>query len=153
MSLTGMEVFDRTIQATHIWLNEVMQELQWTDRHKAYRALRVILHLLRDHLPAEENAHLSAQLPVLIRGIYFEGWRPAATPIPDRSRWSFLHQVNEAFNNDPAADAEGIASAVFRVITRQTGGMNGVAGNIRNALPGQIRELWPEEELAELPKY
>jgi hypothetical protein len=31
--------------------------------------------------------------------------------------------------------------------------MNGVAGNIRNALPGQIRELWPEEELAELPKY
>jgi uncharacterized protein (DUF2267 family) len=145
MTMTGMEVFDRTIQTTHIWLNELMQELQWTDRHKALRALRVMLHLVRDHLPAEENAHLSAQLPVLIRGIYFEGWRPAATPIPDRSRWNFLHQVNEAFSNDPTADAEGIATAVFRVLTRQTGGLDGVAGNIRNALPGHIRELWPED--------
>jgi uncharacterized protein (DUF2267 family) len=32
-----------------------MQELQWTDRHKALRALRVMLHLVRDHLPAEEE--------------------------------------------------------------------------------------------------
>ena len=41
MSAIGLEVFDRTLQATNIWLDEVMRQAGWSDRQKAYPALRV----------------------------------------------------------------------------------------------------------------
>jgi len=68
MSTTGLEVFDRTVQKTNSWLHDLMQVLQWADKHKAYLALRATLHALRDRLTVDEVAQLGAQLPMLIRG-------------------------------------------------------------------------------------
>ena len=50
MSQTGLRVFDTTLQTTNHWLHELMAELGWDDRHRAYQALRAVLHALRDHL-------------------------------------------------------------------------------------------------------
>jgi hypothetical protein len=47
MSVTGLEVFDTTVHKTNGWLRELMDELDWPDRHKAYLALRATLHALR----------------------------------------------------------------------------------------------------------
>jgi uncharacterized protein (DUF2267 family) len=88
MSATGLDVFDRTLQATNIWLDDIMQELGWSDRHRAYHALRAVLHALRDRLPVDDAAHFAAQLPMLIRGLFYEGWRPAAVPVNERRRAS-----------------------------------------------------------------
>ena len=74
--MTGLDVFDTTVHKTHVWLNDIMQELGWEDRHKAYLGLRTTLHALRDRLTVEETAQLAAQLPMLIRGLYYEGWDP-----------------------------------------------------------------------------
>lgn len=73
MSMTGLEVFDATTQKTNEWLDEIMFELALEERHTAYAALRGTLHALRDRLPLEETAHLGAQLPMLVRGFYYEG--------------------------------------------------------------------------------
>lgn len=140
MSATGLEVFDRTLQATNIWLDEVMQEADWADRHKAYRALRVVLHALRDRLPVDEASHLSAQLPMLLRGVFFEGWRPAETPVPVRSKDEFLSSLATAFASDTFSDPEGIARIVFGVLTRHLS--NGECTKVKGVLPKEIRELW-----------
>jgi uncharacterized protein (DUF2267 family) len=58
MSATGLDVFDTTLQKTNSWLQDLMQALNWTDRHMAYSALRATLHALRDHLTVEEVAQL-----------------------------------------------------------------------------------------------
>ena len=65
MSGAAVKSFETTLQTTHIWLDEIMQDLGWDDRHKAYHALRAVLHTLRNRLPADEVAHLAAQLPML----------------------------------------------------------------------------------------
>jgi uncharacterized protein (DUF2267 family) len=88
MSATGLDVFDTTLQKTNQWLHDTMRLLDCSDRRKAYLALRVTLHALRDRLTVEEVAQFAAQLPMLVRGFYYEGWDP--TWIPRRWRSRFL---------------------------------------------------------------
>lgn len=142
MSATGLEVFDRTLQATNVWLDDIMQELDWTDRHRAYHALRTVLHALRDRLPVEDSAHFAAQLPMLVRGLYFEGWRPANVPVRERTRDEFLSHVTDAFVFDVDADSAEIMAAVLRAVNQHV--TEGAVRKVQAVLPQPIRELWPQ---------
>lgn len=79
MSTTGLDVFDTTLQTTNLWLKEIAEDIG-PDRRRAYHALAAVLRALRDRLTIDEAAQLSAQLPLLVRGIYFDQWRPAEQP-------------------------------------------------------------------------
>ena len=92
MSATGLEVFDKTLQTTNIWLNEIMDRLG-PDRQLAWKALSVVLHKLRDRLPLELSAHLGAQLPLLVRGIYYDQFEPGRIPADCRSPEEFTEEV------------------------------------------------------------
>ena len=141
MSTTGLEVFDRTVQQTNEWLKAIMDELHWDDRQRAYLALRGTLHAVRDYLIVDESAQLAAQLPMLVRGIYYEGWDPSRVPVPGRGRTDFLARVAAAFARaEPVVDPERVARAVLRVLTERTGG--GEAAQVRHLLPKEVRELW-----------
>ena len=56
-----LDVLDRSVEKANVWINDVAAELQTSDRHEAYRALRAFLHVLRDRLPVPEAAQLAAQ--------------------------------------------------------------------------------------------
>jgi uncharacterized protein (DUF2267 family) len=73
MTTNRVDVLDRSLEKTHIWLGDLAEELGSDDRHYAYRVLRAFLHALRDHLPIDEVASVAAQLPMFIRGIFYEG--------------------------------------------------------------------------------
>src|SRR5207302_7966616 len=89
MSVTGLDVFDRTVHTTNRWLQELTGLLDGGSRHDAYVTLRATLHALRDRLPIEETAELAAQLPMLVRGFYYEGWDPTGKPVRERSLEGF----------------------------------------------------------------
>jgi uncharacterized protein (DUF2267 family) len=93
-------VFDATLQKTNIWLKDIMQELGGEDRHKAYVSLRTTLHALRDRLTLEETAQFGAQLPMLIRGLYYEGWTPTGKPDKVRHKADFLAPIRAHFQDD-----------------------------------------------------
>lgn len=137
--------FEGTYQTTNAWLKELMEELDWQDRHRAYRALRAVLHALRDRLTVEETADLGAQLPMLIRGLYYEGWTPSGKPVKERKREDFLAHIEAAFRDDPAIFPEAVAGAVFKVLQRHVSA--GEIGDVKQILPVQIRALWPEGEV------
>lgn len=140
MAFTGLEAFDTTVQESNIWLKDIMEEEGWQDRHRAYLALRSVLHLLRDRLTVDEAAHLGAQLPMLIRGIYYEGWDPNENP-RKRGKESFLSYVSAAFKNDPDINPEGVIRTVLAVISQHV--TEGEIRDIKNSLPEDLRQYWP----------
>ena len=89
MSATGLAAFDSTLHTTNAWLADIQMRTGWQDRHAAYHALCTVLHALRDRLTIDEAAALDAQLPMLVRGFYYEGWHPAGKPNKDAPRKSF----------------------------------------------------------------
>lgn len=141
MAMTGLDTFNTTVKKSNKWLKEIMENQRWEDRHKAYLALRSVLHTLRDRLIVDEATHLGAQLPMLIRGLYYEGWTPAGKPVK-RSREEFLSTISEAFKNDPAIDPERVVRSVFAVMAKRVS--EGEIEDIKSALPEEIRELWPQ---------
>src|SRR5271157_1308068 len=114
MSLASFAPIKRTLHTTDLWLGDLMGDLGWEDRCLAYRALQVILHALRDRLPVEAVAALGSQLPLLVRGIYYEGWSPSGTSLQESEKVDFLSQIAAAFRNNPEVDPERVARAVFR---------------------------------------
>lgn len=140
MSSTGLEVFDKTIQTTNVWLNDIAQDLG-PDRQRCYHALRAVLFALRDRLTVEEASDLSAQLPMLIRGIFYEGFRPSKMPQRIRSLDEFLAKVNEHLQNIRPIGADEAARAVFRVLEAHI--PPGEMAQVKQMLPPEIRALFP----------
>jgi uncharacterized protein (DUF2267 family) len=142
MTATGLDVFDATVQQTNTWLNEIAQEMHWDDRHRAYLALRGTLHALRDYLVTDEAAHMAAQLPLLVRGIFYEGWDPAHKPDPNRGRDDFIGRVAGEFRRaDPTVDPVSATQAVLRVLSRHISA--GELDQARQSLPKDVRDVWP----------
>lgn len=139
MSTTGLAVIDSSLQRTHVWLDEIMMELG-PDRSLAWHVLGAVLHAIRDRLPVELNAHLAAQLPLVVRGLYYDQWTPGAPEKPARTYDAFLHQIAEAMKNARPVDPGDAARAVFRALSRHLTG--GQAGKVIDALPQAIRDKW-----------
>jgi len=140
MSTTGLEVFDKTLQSTHIWLNDIGEHIG-PDKQRCYHALRGVMFAVRDRLSIEEAFHLSAELPMLIRGIFWEGYRPTNKPERFRSREEFLEKVNAELSQIAPMNALDATKAVFAVLERHVPG--GELDDIKHMLPEHIRDLFP----------
>jgi uncharacterized protein (DUF2267 family) len=147
--MMGVAILDRTVQKTNVWLKDACAELEWTNSQRAYLALRAVLHALRDRLSAEEIAQLGAQLPIFIRGIYYEGWNPARTPVRDRKRKAFLAQVQAEFahTRNPSVEPERVVRAILRVLCKHITG--GEMTQIKGLFHQDVRILWPNEKQAQ----
>jgi uncharacterized protein (DUF2267 family) len=140
MSATGLEVFDKTLQTTNIWLKEIGEQIG-PDRHRCYQALRAVLFTLRDRLTPDEAAHLASQLPMLVRGIYYEGYRPAGKPDRIRSRDEFLRRIGEHLEQTRPLGADDAARAVFKILDHYLD--PGEIAEVKQSLPQDIRTLFP----------
>ena len=138
MAATGLDIFDRTIHLTNQWLLEIMQELGSTERIHAWHALAAVLHALRDRMPVAEGAHLSAQLPLLVRGLFFEGWRPAA-PGRYRTRADLVARVRDDLSGCAPVDADAACDAVFSCLKRHV--TAGELADVRAVLPADLKAL------------
>jgi len=140
MSATGLDVFDRTLQITNIWLDEMMETLG-PDRQGAGRALGAGLRALRDGLPTGLAVDLGAQLPLLVRGIYYDQWAPSEQALKQRSREEFLAHVSDGLKNIRPVNVQDAVTAVFQVLNRHVD--PGQRDKVWNALPEDVRALWP----------
>jgi uncharacterized protein (DUF2267 family) len=135
-----IKVIERTVALSNEWLKQLDSQLGWNNKQRTYRLFRETLHALRDCLGVNEVAHLASEMPMLIRGIYYEGWQPSATPIADNDREAFVLRIDRAFKNDPLDDTEAALQQVFNFLGQKISA--GEIGDVRKSLPKTMRQLW-----------
>jgi len=142
MNETQVPALDHTIQLTNVWLKRLSEEHHLGDRHHCYSALRAALHALRDRLTPAQAAHLGAQLPILVRGIYYEGWHMTEAPSNERQIDEFLARVAGELPPMFPRDALGVAKAVFDLLWKELD--PGEIAKVIGSLPIPLRSLWPQ---------
>jgi uncharacterized protein (DUF2267 family) len=145
MSATGLEVFDTTLQETNHWLKLMMGELGTDSRRTAFGALRSSLHALRDRIGVDHAAHLGAQMPMLLRGAYYEGWHPAVTPTRELRLDEFIDHVAAELPRDCQLDPGEAARACFVVMNQCLD--RGEMIKLKQILPHEVLDLWPDSLL------
>ena len=141
MQNTNVAALNRTVQETHGWLTELASAAPFGNEEQAYTGFRAVLHSVRDRLNADEAVHLSAQLPMLVRGFYFEGWDPSRAPNNEETAEQFFASVEESLRNARLdLDTEEATRAVFDFLERKLGA--GQMGHVRDQLPKEVQALW-----------
>ena len=144
MPSTGHPTFDKTLQESNLWLKELAECLRTNDRELAFRVLRATLHALRDRIGPENAVHLGAQLPMLLRGLYYEGFRLGQSFTVERHVPAFLDHVRGEL---PAgfAGVEEAVKAVFWVLSDKIDPRE--VAKVLKVLPEELRQLLPPADV------
>ena len=138
---TGLDTFDKTVQESNLWLKAVMERLDTNDRHHAYSTLRAVLHALRDRIGPENAAHLGAQLPMLLRGLFYEGWDPTGKPTKERHQAAFLAHIARELPRADEDEVEQGVYAAFDVLSKHID--RGATIKLAAMFPQELRKFWP----------
>ncbi len=141
-----MALFEEWVHKGHEFLRDVMGELGIEDEHRAFRITKAVLHALRDRLDPREGKDFAAQLPMVFKAVWCEGWDP--TRGPDKSlkkKEEFLKRVMGDPGLTPAdigstGEAEEFTRGVFRAFKKHV--TWGEIEDVIRQLPEEIRELW-----------
>lgn len=143
MSATGIDAFDKTLQVTNTWLKDIMED-HGPDRQVAWHVLSAVLHTVRDRLPTDLSAHLGAQLPLLVRGTYYDQFQPSKQPVRSRTLDEFLEQVEQELKFIRPVNTVEATRSVFKVLSHYID--PGEVRKVRAALPEPVRDLWPDPD-------
>jgi len=139
---TGVKNLDNSIDLTNVWLRDILSQLKWQSKDSAYQALRGTLHAIRDRLPAEEAVDLASQLPLIIKGMYYDGWTLRDKPEKFKKE-EFARRVHAQFEFDDNVNPAEVIRAVLRVMYRHMG--EGELRDVKFNMPKEIQEWFPEE--------
>lgn len=128
------------VETMQLWLKELRDRAELADEEAAHAVLRAVLHQLRDRLTIEEAVDLGAQLPVMVRGLYFEGWRPHKVPRKIRSRQAFLDELSDQLLPH-TYPVDWAVSSVFDLMTHHCD--PGEIDDVIGQLPDDLKDLWP----------
>lgn len=139
MGNTGISRLDDSMQKTNDWLKEVAENLGTGDREKAYQALRAVLHVLRERLTVEEGADLVAQMPLVMKGIFYDGFRPGKGLEKIKTKEEFFQRVEEQSKGFNDIDGALASRAVFRVMEKKIS--EGEIVDIESILPQDLKDF------------
>ena len=137
--MTGVDSIAKSVQTTDRWLAELGEELGTEDRREALRVLRAVLHALRDRIGTDEAAQLASQLPLVVRGLYYENWRPSAASTQYHDVDTFLRRVADEGRLSGETEASFAAAAVWRLLARHVS--EGELADVLAVLPAPLRGL------------
>ncbi|MEU4530455.1 DUF2267 domain-containing protein [Micromonospora ureilytica] len=142
MADSMISAFESSLDKTNLILKDIENAYGWPKdrRNQSYAALRTVLHLLRDRLPVDESVEFAQQLPVLVRGIYFDGWVPSDVPIK-LNRDDFLYEVRQGFPYDAEGGPERVTQVVLDTLRRHV--TQGEWQDVKDTMPKDLAMMMP----------
>jgi uncharacterized protein (DUF2267 family) len=133
---------ESSMDKTNLILKDIEQAYGWPkeQRNQSYAALRTVLHLLRDRMPVQESVEFSAQLPIVVRGVYFDGWQPQNVPIK-LNREDFLYEVRQGFPYDVEGGPERVVRVVLDTLRRHI--TQGEWDDVKDTMPADLAQIMP----------
>ncbi|MGI5827633.1 MAG: DUF2267 domain-containing protein [Patescibacteria group bacterium] len=141
MSTTGLDTFDRTVQQTNEILGKIEETFNWQGRrNQSYAALRTVIQTLRDRLPVKQAVNFGSQLPMLVKGIYYEGWDPDKVPMR-MDEEEFLNRIRQEFPFSLREDVNirDVTKIILTVIMNRIS--KGEVEDIKANLPEDVASL------------
>jgi uncharacterized protein (DUF2267 family) len=137
---TGFATFSATVDKTNRVLKDIERAYGWPEnrRNQSYAALRAVLHALRDRLTVQETADLAAQLPMLIRGVYYSGWEPSRVPMKMNAE-EFLGHVRREFSYEVKGGTAQLVHTVVHSLRQHVA--EGEWDDIRASLPKDLTSV------------
>lgn len=140
--------FEKYAAQGNQFVNEVAVELRRSkERDRVARIVRATLHGLRARLTMDESFQLLAQLPMVLKAVYVDGWRPHDEPDKHiknprslADEVMFVDGTNAAHDLPTIAEAEEAISAVFRVLKRHIS--DGEVDSLAHTLPRSLERMW-----------
>jgi uncharacterized protein (DUF2267 family) len=134
--------FASAVDHAQQWLTRVAVVLGEHDRERVWSLTKAVLQTLRDHLTHDEAAHVGAQLPLLFRGAFYEGWRPAETPVRVRNSDEFLGEITAHLHPRRHEDLDVLATFQCVIAALSHCGMGPELEQVRHQLPKAVQEIW-----------
>jgi len=135
---SSIDIVDQNIKTINTWLKDIAAELDGVSEEQAWANLKAVLQTLRDRITVNEAADFAAQLPIIIRGLYFEGWHPAETPHKWRDRAEYIDALNRKLEGD---NGEQVLKAVLRVLDFHLD--SNELHRVKEMHPKEVWDLWP----------
>lgn len=130
-----IDSFERSFEQANHWLNDLADRLGLANKEEAYNIFRAVLHVLRDRLPPDSAVALAAQLPLLLKGVFFDGWSLAGKPVK-MGEEEFLDAVQRQVAEP--VDAPRVAVGVVRLLAEKLS--PGMMEKIAFLLPKRLRD-------------
>ena len=145
--------FDKHAVKASEFLHKVANNLgDKDDLVKAERITKAVLHALRNRLSVEESFQFMAQLPLIIKGIYVDGWKFSKEFVRIKHLEEFIEEVYREAGKTASVDFETESSAlksiscVFSAIKNQVS--KGEIDHIKAVFPKELKQLWDEPILS-----
>lgn len=136
MKTTRISAIGPAPQVVAEWLNRLQRHPGWPDLGGASLLLRGTRHAVRDVLTLGAAQDLAAQVPHLIRGIFFDGGVASRTPARQRSAADSPDRGKEPPLHDPLIAPDGVVAMAFAGLHRHIS----PGGDRQVARP--MRDLW-----------
>lgn len=128
--------FDRNVHTSYEWLDYVAARIDG-ERRDAYHAMHAVLGALRDRMPVDAAVALASQMPLLVRGVFYDGYEPMRRPHRARAPQDFVAAVTAALAPAPRIDPQQAIDAVLAVL--ETHLERSVFDGLASVLPADLR--------------
>jgi uncharacterized protein (DUF2267 family) len=141
---TNISSLDRAITNAVEIIDEVQDELGWESKDKTYQATKAVLQSVRDRLQIEEVVHLSANLPLILKGMMMDGYLLRNKPERIRDLEGFLELVQANYDSTmhDMINSEDATITVLNVLNSHIGG--GEFTKVAANMPAPIQRLFRE---------